>query len=93
MSSQERGFMIAEAVSAMNFEYHLKLLARERDRRTKRKKKEACTGGAAQTSQDLSANKTYIHYRGKGGICQEGRQDNPSTVFDGPPSWCSRRAL
>ena len=71
MSSPERGFMIAEAVSAMNFEYHLKKLAERRERRKRgRKKKEADKAATLTTSKGLLVNKTYNYCSTDAGVCQ-----------------------
>ena len=77
--AKERGYAIQETVSAINFEYHLKVLARERDQRMKRKKKkEACTGATVQTSGDVNVKKPLNNYTTNKEECQDGTSgDNP----------------
>ena len=84
MPSQDRGFMIAEAVSAMNFEYHLKKLTERREHRKRGRKKipsqslcdSSPKGRAEKNSPSVGAERTkhknnvINNYSGKGGVCQ-----------------------
>ena len=97
MPNQDREFMIAEAVAAMNYEKHLKNLAMHRERRKRGSKKipsqslcdSSPKGRAEKNSPSVGAERTkhknnvINNYSGKGGVCQV--YDTSSTA-SGPPS-------
>lgn len=78
MPNQDRGFMIAETVAAINFEYHLKMLAKQRERR---KKEKAYTEGAVQTSSEVK--NTFFNYTTDEEECQDVKSDTPGDITGG----------
>ena len=79
--SQDRGIMIQETVNELAFRNHLRNLAEQREMRAARKKKEACTGGAAQTSRQMPS-KNLIYYTTEKEECQDVKSNRPEhTVY------------
>lgn len=81
----ERGYVIKEAVSAMNHEHYLRQLARQRDNRMaqKHKKKEADTAATVTTSGDIDVQNYANNYTTDEEECQDVKSDTPGDTSGG----------
>ncbi len=81
--SQDRGLMIQETMRELAFRNHLRRLAEQRERRQAgRKKKEACTDGAAQTSRQMPLKNLLTNYTTEKEECQDVKSNRPEhTVY------------